>query len=279
MKWLKKRKVKKLFERAQRCCPAGQRVLAGTYWKVASIGEVTQPDEAIKAYQELIQIEPNSVLANVHLGNVLSLKGQFDEAIDAYQEAIRLNNVEDIHSDLDASFKIVFDDAELYDMLAVAYFEKGLINEAITTWKKLIALVPDRGSIYLSLGGAYYRMEMYDEALTSLEEAARLNPDFPPIHIALGMVHATKGLHDEAIIDLKRAIKFDPSYSISNIKENEAFELIRTFPEFNQLLQEGEKELMKQTVQQAARRYHEDNLIRLGRQIDQEDRNAMNFPF
>jgi tetratricopeptide (TPR) repeat protein len=48
-------------------------------------------DEAIKAYDEAIRLDPKYVAAWGNKGNALDGQGKYDEAIKAYDEAIRLD--------------------------------------------------------------------------------------------------------------------------------------------------------------------------------------------
>ena len=48
-------------------------------------------DEAIKAYDEAIRLDPNLAMAWSNKGNALTGQGKYDEAMKAYDEAIRLD--------------------------------------------------------------------------------------------------------------------------------------------------------------------------------------------
>ena len=48
-------------------------------------------DEALKAYDEVIRIEPNDAEAWYGRGSALHALGNYDDAINAYDEAIRLD--------------------------------------------------------------------------------------------------------------------------------------------------------------------------------------------
>ncbi|MBE9041758.1 tetratricopeptide repeat protein [Oscillatoriales cyanobacterium LEGE 11467] len=83
--------------------------------------------QAIAAYQQVTQIQPNISIGHYNLGNALAKDQQFDEAIEAYQKAISLR--EDYY--------------EAYSNLGNLLKAQGRCTEAIAAYKKAMAIEPN----------------------------------------------------------------------------------------------------------------------------------------
>jgi tetratricopeptide (TPR) repeat protein len=56
------------------------------------------------------------------------------------------------------------------------YYEEGDEEKALSTWKRILVLVPDRARAHHTIGEVYLDHDMADEALAELEQAAKLAP-------------------------------------------------------------------------------------------------------
>ena len=61
------------------------------YYKGVALSELGMPDEALKAYDKVIKINPNNSDAWTNKGLTLTTSGKYDEAIKAYDKAIEIN--------------------------------------------------------------------------------------------------------------------------------------------------------------------------------------------
>ncbi|HMS68105.1 MAG TPA: tetratricopeptide repeat protein, partial [Saprospiraceae bacterium] len=89
-------------------------------------------ENAIKAYEKAITLNPDDASAYYNLGNSYANKGDFENAIKAYEKAITLNP----------------DNASAYYNLGISYGNKDDFENAIKAYEKAITLNPDDASAY-----------------------------------------------------------------------------------------------------------------------------------
>lgn len=115
-------------------------------------------DQAIAAYQQALEINPDYVDAWVGLGIVQRLSGDYEAARTAYQEALRLNpNIAEAHSSL-----------------GTLYVLEGKPEEAIVEFEEAIRLNPKLDAAYANLALAYAMEGRFDDADEALARAITL---------------------------------------------------------------------------------------------------------
>ncbi len=62
-----------------------------------------------------------------------------------------------------------------------SYGQKGMYAEAITEYKKGLAIDPTNADLWYNMGGAYYTNKQYPEAMECFQKAQKLNPNSPQI--------------------------------------------------------------------------------------------------
>jgi superkiller protein 3 len=93
--------------------------------------------EAIKAYEKVIEIEPNNNWAHYNMGLAYYGLGKFKKAIEAYEKAIDIKP-----------------DEEAYHNMGIAYImlnEKVSFEDAIKAYEKAIEINPDYDTAYYNL--------------------------------------------------------------------------------------------------------------------------------
>lgn len=118
--------------------------------------EKGQLQEAIYFYQKAIQIDSNITDAYYNLGTIFKRRGQLDEAITCYQKVLQINPgyieayydfvdavQEKAKPGVDSSYynRIIQDIPnylESYLNLGVVFEERGLLDEAITCYEKVL---------------------------------------------------------------------------------------------------------------------------------------------
>lgn len=106
--------------------------------------------------------------------------------------------------------------------LGIAYCGKGMYDEAISIYKKIISLsswIVDVPLIHVSLGDAYAGKGLLDEAIEEYKIAITLKPSDVNTHINLGAVYKKRGLLDKAIDEYKKALDLDSKYLDGEIEQ------------------------------------------------------------
>ncbi|HXX58444.1 MAG TPA: tetratricopeptide repeat protein [Thermodesulfovibrionales bacterium] len=116
-------------------------------------------DEAIEQYRTAARLEPNLYVIHHHLGLALAAENRLFEAVEQYQGALLLNpDRAQIHEDLgralaEAGFKdlaigefktvlALQPSAAHYDLLGVAYAQRGQMKEAVSQFRMASYLAP-----------------------------------------------------------------------------------------------------------------------------------------
>lgn len=84
-------------------------------------------------------------------------------------------------------------------------------DEAVTAYRRAVALLPAHAGARASLGGLLTQRGEHDEALSQLREATRLDPTLSSAWTNLGIELASRNQTEEAIAVLQRALILDPS--------------------------------------------------------------------
>lgn len=96
-----------------------------------------------------------------------------------------------------------------YKKIAASYFEKGLINKASDTYKRLKLVVPEEKEIMISLGKIYMEMNQYKEAESEFRSVLRLDLNNLEALMSLGEVCQKKGQYKDAVLAFTKVIALD----------------------------------------------------------------------
>jgi len=115
---------------------------------------------AIRKYQELLKRYPEAVEARANLGAALAKLGRYDEAIAQYQIALAKNG-----------------NAALRLNLALAYYKKGALREAVDELGVLHKADPGDARIATLMGDCYGRLGRDEDAIAVLAPVGAAHPD------------------------------------------------------------------------------------------------------
>jgi serine/threonine protein kinase len=161
--------------------------------------KLKQYKEAIKAYEEAVQLDPNNAVAYRNKGVALNDLGRYEEAIKAYEEAIQLDP----------------NNAVFYRNRCVALNWLGRYEEAIKAYEEAIQLDPNSAVFYRNKGVALSKLGRYEEAIKACEEAIQLDPNNAVVYRTKGVALNWLGRYEEAIKACEQAIRLDPNNAIA----------------------------------------------------------------
>lgn len=102
---------------------------------------------------------------------------------------------------------------ELLSNLAKAQHGAELYEDAIQTYKKLDALIPNNPQILTDMGTAFAKTKRYEAAITLFNKAIELAPDYFLAWSNRGNLLSDQRLAEDAIISYKKALELNPQYS------------------------------------------------------------------
>jgi tetratricopeptide (TPR) repeat protein len=146
-------------------------------------------EEALKAYDQAIKINPAYLTAWKNKGNVLYTLAEYNESIQAYDQAIGIDK-----------------------KYALAWYGKGLAltklgdyDEAVNAYDSAIENAPDNPAIWYNKGIALSSQGKYDAAIRCYDQAIKLNQSFVEAWNGKGVAYEALGFETEANAAFARA--------------------------------------------------------------------------
>jgi tetratricopeptide (TPR) repeat protein len=204
--------------------------IAGCSMATILAGEGRVP-EAIRVFENALQIEPEYSEGHHNLGLALSQAGKLPEAIREYEYALRLKpDYADAHVSLgtalvnlgrpedairhwEEALRIKPDYYEAYYNLGVALQQRGRLQEAVEHYEQALRIKPDSAEAHNNLGLALARLGRVQEAMGHYEEALQIRPDYAKAHNNLGLALVMAGKVPEAIGQYEQALRIKPDYA------------------------------------------------------------------
>ena len=152
-------------------------------------------DEAIKAYDEAIKLDPNFAEAWFNKGNALNGQGKYEEAIKIFDEIIKLYP----------------DFAMAWNNKGNAFATQGKYDEAIKAYDEAIKLDPNFAEAWNNKGSVFNGQGKYDEAIKAYDKAIEIDPKLATAWNNKGLALNAQGKYDEAIKAFDEAIRLDPT--------------------------------------------------------------------
>lgn len=161
--------------------------------------EQGQFDEAISAYQEVIQLDPQNHQSHISLGEIFLGRGKYSEAKEVYRQAIDLST----------------NNAWSHCNLGRSLLNLDRVSEAISCLQKAIALDPSIAEFYYYLGSSLTKQNRFEDAISPYRKAIELEPNKFLYHHQLGDCLLIHGKYEEAISFYQKALELNPTYTWS----------------------------------------------------------------
>ena len=175
-----------------------------------SLQESGRFDEAVAAYKQAVELNPNFSWSYHSLGDVLLKLERWEDAVCAYNQAIELNP--------DFSWS--------YHNLGDALLKLRRWEEAAAAYKQAVDLNSDFAWSFYNLGDALTQLKYWDEAIAAYLKAVEIDANLPGIYDKLGFVlEKTKS-------DLQSVLE---KYQLQVTAENQGFylDLARSLGKYN----------------------------------------------
>jgi len=155
-------------------------------------GEV---DDAIAEYDHALAIMPDYMEAHFDLGTALALKGNLDGAIAQYQQVLKMQP----------------DYAEANYNLGRVLLLNGDTDKAIGYLDKTFAADSDAMARWFNLGNEFLQQQDWQCAIVCYQQAIKINPRQADAYANLGVALSQKGETRKAMDAWQRALEINPS--------------------------------------------------------------------
>lgn len=162
-------------------------------------------DEALSAFETATQLNPESVVAHLAVGNLLFRQRSYTEALTHFEKVMQLDPLLPM-APLRAGG--AYTRQENFDK-AIECFETALNLDPQST----IATVAAVG-----MGQVYIKQQKYDSAIQQFRQALRLNPQMMMARLMLASALKKQGNLQAAISELKAAINISSAVPVSYLQ-------------------------------------------------------------
>lgn len=152
-------------------------------------------DQARQSFGKMFDVPNDSAAAYLFTARML-LRQEFDPVAEEY--ALKA-------ASLDPKLPLA------HFLLGELYVYKSRLPEAISEFRKELAINPAHAATYYKLADAYSRDQKLDEAQRLLQQSIRLDATSSGPFILMGKVLQKKGDYDLAVLSLKHAVTMDPN--------------------------------------------------------------------
>ncbi|MDF0556215.1 tetratricopeptide repeat protein [Kamptonema sp. UHCC 0994] len=214
-------------------------------------------DEAVNAYNQALQIQPELADTWNNRGVVLTRMQRYSEAIDSYEQATKIRpNYPDAWNNkgvvllemqqlpeaivcYEQAIQAKSDYADAWNNRGVALSKMQKYEEAVISYNQALVIRNDYTDAWNNRGVALTKLQKYDAAIDSYDNATKLRPDFYRIWYNKARCYALQGQIELALENLKRAFDLNPNMCKQLAINEIDFESIMQNAIFKQLMGNG----------------------------------------
>jgi lipopolysaccharide biosynthesis regulator YciM len=191
-------------------------------------------DRAAASYEQVLEIKARDEKAMNELLEVYEELGEYGKAYLIRRDLSKIRRVDDTHAlalykayvgksyldrnnleeaevNLKDALKIDSECAAAYLHLGDVYYAKGAIDDAISSWRRIVTLFP--GIAYVTfrrLEKAFYEKGRFEKIVDLYSDVLERNPSDVTTMMTLANIHRKKGNLDEALRLCRAALDADP---------------------------------------------------------------------
>jgi tetratricopeptide (TPR) repeat protein len=190
-----------------------------------SSSAVRKYDQAIADFTKAIEIDPSNSDFYFHRALTYYEKKEYDKSWEDVRKADSLGFKKYfksygglyprfINDLIKASGKNPYASAEESDAFkkGLDFSERGLLDESIREFSKVIQINPNSIEAYYNRALAYEKKEKFNQAITDYSRVIESYPEYAQAYVGRGVNYAQKGEEGKALDDFNRAIQLDPKH-------------------------------------------------------------------
>jgi len=159
-------------------------------------------DEALAAYEQFFQKNPNFYQIQVSIGDCYREKGEYEKAIEIYNKVLE-------QSKTDAALGKEMA-AKALSGIGSVYLKQNKLQEAQDFFKKSIENSPKDEILAYNVGEICFSNRNLDEALKYFDLSSQIKPDWPDPYLKLGYVYLNKTDYAKATEMFNKFLKLEP---------------------------------------------------------------------
>ena len=169
-------------------------------------------DDAIVAYQQLLDANPGLYQIKVSIADCYREKGEFDKAIAIYNEVITQS----------ASDAAMGKDMEAKALAGIGncYLKQGKLEEAQGYFQKSVDASPKDEVLAYNVGEIFFSNQAQDQAIRYFELAAQIKPTWPDPYYKLGYVYLNKADNVKAAENFEKFLTLEPEGERAALAKN-----------------------------------------------------------
>ncbi|MBI1854245.1 MAG: tetratricopeptide repeat protein [Planctomycetes bacterium] len=209
--------AERCFQTVIRVSPPPSEAAVQGFTNLAAIRARRGPyDEAISFAQRALDLHPGFPPAVIGLSQALVKVGRAAEA-EAALRALLADAPDPALGRAAWDIRRRTDDADVYLTLGNAQDAQGHVSEAAESFRRAVAINPNKAEPYLNLGNECLKLDRFDEAVSSYRRAIELKPQYAKAHFNLTKALAGAKRYDDAIAAARRSVQSvsdDPSFPL-----------------------------------------------------------------
>jgi len=194
----------------------------------SALATVKKFDAAVDEFRKVLEIDPKSIMAYIHIGQIYEIKGQPDAALAEYQKALAVapksplvnnyvgnayvakNDLRSAGKYFQAALNENSHDPVAANNLAWVYASEGEnLDMALSLATQAKQMAPDLDSVNDTLGWIQYKKGNYRVSISLGEDAVRKDPQKALYRYHLGMAYNGAGDRNRARTELQKALQLN----------------------------------------------------------------------
>lgn len=163
-------------------------------------------EPALEAFEQAIELEPNSFRGWLGKGIVLDKQEKYDEALIACEKTIELKPEE----------------AFTWNNKGVTLNNLERFEEALKPIEKALEIMPTYALAWVNKGKGLIKLKRYDESLEAHKKAVEIDSDIAVAWFNIACIYAIKKDKKNMLINLAKAVELDPKLK-EEAKKDEDF--------------------------------------------------------
>lgn len=151
-------------------------------------------DNAIIAYEQAIQLQPQNEYAYIGKGHALRKLRRLPEALATY----------------DLALTITKENSSIWKSKVEILYRTGNYDDALETCNSALAFCPDNASIWIAKGNVFFKIKQYEHALDAYNQGLTIHPNNTLALAAKGLVLSKLGYYKDALAVYNEALIIQP---------------------------------------------------------------------